>query len=89
MQLRIRNRILILGLSFIAFAAGFFVPTASACTRVNATCSYQVTGYVCLYSSCGFCDRYGMPCCYKEMGYCLDDPGKQTYSQICYGLCQL
>lgn len=82
-----KNSVLVFILGLVVFAAGYFTAPVSACTRINATCSYQVTNWFCLYDPCGTCAEYGMPCCYKETGYCLDNPGKQTYSQICYGLC--
>lgn len=43
-----------------AFFAGFFAQPVLGCSRVNATCSYDVQGYRCTQSSCPSC---AAPCC--------------------------
>ena len=83
----ITSRLLVLVLCGAAFVSGYLTSKAYACTRIQATCSYQVTQEICTYNGCRSCDQFGMPCCYDEYGYCLDDPYKQTYSEICFGIC--
>jgi len=72
-----RKKIQVGVLFLVTFAAGYFASEAYACRRIQATCSYTVTRQVCRYDGCGFCDQYGMPCCYDESGPCIDDPYHQ------------
>lgn len=82
-----RKNVLVGMLGLIAFTVGYFTPPSQACRRIQADCSYVVTSEACLYSGCGACDHFGMPCCYDERGYCINDPYNQGHSQICYGIC--
>jgi hypothetical protein len=75
--------LLTLMLLVAAFFAGFFAQPVSACSRINATCTYDVKGYYCSSSACSSCGG----CCYIEYGRCLDDPLSTSYSTICGGLC--
>ena len=70
----------LLALFFVLFAAGYAAESAWACSRLQANCSYNVTGYYCTEGCCV------SRCCYFEYGDCLYTTQTGT-SQICGGLC--
>jgi hypothetical protein len=83
-----RNRLVLAFLISVAFTIGLLTPITSGqvCQIIQGTCSYRVTGYYCKPDLCGlaYCAER---CCYYEYGFCVSDPYRYMFSQICGGRC--